>query len=216
MVDPLPSTIGGVEDYFPQFVYGIWGCEHRRMTIIQRWFKSRPNNTTGTRSIFLTFITNIIKDPIQFKIDMEKVWFFQEENLTIPLSWFSKREREYLALLVRYSSTLFEEVVDLPSGDFILQKSIEFDIICSNTMNRLLILRDFALLLLDKSEPTCKNPRPELFLHLLIAVRSLVTFAYVRNDFCPKTQWTKRLIILNKVLKAKEVRRSLQEIEIFF
>ncbi len=184
--------------------------------IIQRWFKSRPNNTIGPRNIFLTFITNIIKDPIHFRIDLEKVWFFQEENLAIPLSWFSRNEREYLTLLVKYSSKLFEEIVDLPSGDFILQKSTEFDIICNNTMNRLLILRDFALFLLDKSEPTCKNPRPELFLHLLIAVRSLVTWAYIRNDFCPKIQWTKRLYILNKVLKAKEVRTSLREIEIFF
>jgi hypothetical protein len=210
------SIVSNIESQFVQFIHGLWGHESRRRIIIQRWFAGKPNNDIGVRSVFTTFISSIIKDPISFKLDLEKIWFFEDENLALPLSWLSKNEREFLATLVGNSYVLFGEVVDLPSGDFVLQKSASFDKICNDCISRLLILRDFALILVDKSDPKCGNPRPELFLHLLISVRTLITFAYCNDDFSPKIQWTKRLLIFNKVLKSSDVRRNLNEIEILF
>lgn len=210
------STVSNIESQFVEFIHGLWGCESRRKIIVQRWFSGKPNNEIGVRGVFTTFITSIIKDPICFKLDLEKIWFFEDENLALPLSWLSRDEREFLATLVGHSYVLFGEVVDLLSGDFVLQKSVSFDKICNDCINRLLVLRDFALILVEKSDPKCENPRPELFLHLLISVRSLITFAYSSDDFSPKIQWTKRLLIFNKVLKSSDVKRNLEEIEILF
>ena len=210
------STVRTIESQFAQFIQGLWGTEFRRKIIIQRWFLAKPNDKTKTREIFLTFIRNIIRDPIHFRLDLEKVWFFEEENLALPLSWFSKDEREFLALLVRHAHRLFGEIVNLPSGGFILQRSLVFNDICQNGINRLLILKDFALILLDRASPQTKRPRPELFLHLLISVRTLLTDAYRNGDLKPNSMWVKRLLIYNQVLKAKDVRASLEEIEVFF
>ena len=210
------STVRTIEAQFSQFIKGLWSTEFRRKLIIQKWFLNKPNNKNGTRNIFAGFLTNIIKDPIHFRLDLEKVWFFEEENLALPLSWFSRDEREFLAVVVRHCYDLFGEVVDLPSGDFILQRSNGFNKICEEHINRLIILKDFALILIDKSSPQAKRPRPELFLHLLISVRTLITVAYIHGDFKPTTKWTKRLLIFSKVLKAKDVRSSLEEIEVFF
>lgn len=208
------SIVRTIEAQFVEFVKGLWYDEFRRRLIIQKWFFGKPNSNNGTRDIFTGFITNIIKDPIHFRLDLEKVWFFEEENLALPLSWFSQEEREFLALVVRHSYSLFNEVVDLPSGGFILQKSITFDQICTEHIDRLFILRDFALILIEKAQPTAKRPRPELFLHLLISVRTLITNAYRNGDFQSGSKWTKRLQIFNKVLKAKDAKSSLEEIEV--
>lgn len=210
------STVRTISDQFSKFVQGLWSNETRRRLIIQKWFLRKPNNKCGIHNIFMEFITNIIKDPIHFKLDLEKVWFFEEENLALPLSWFSRQEREFLATLVGQAYNLFGEVVDLPSGDFILQKSEVFNGTCIRHINRLLILRDFALILIDKADPHSERPRPELFLRLMISVRALIANAYRNDDFKPNRQWTARLLILGKVLKANDIKTSLEEIEVFF
>lgn len=209
----MGRTIG---DQFSDFVQGLWSNEIRRRLIVQKWFLRKPNNKCGTQNIFMGFITNIIKDPIHFKLDLEKVWFFEEENLALPLSWFSRQEREFLATVVGHAYDYFREVVDLPSGDFILQKSEIFNEICKKHINRLLILRDFALILIDKADLKSTKSRPELFLHLTISVRTLIARAYRNGDFKPNRQWAAQLLILGKVLKANDVRTSLEEIEVFF
>ena len=76
-------------------------------------------------------------------------------------------------------------------------------------IDRLLIIREFALSILEKS-----STNSELFEYLLIGVQGLMLGAYKDKLFKPEVLWTKNLLAFSKAIRAPDPKKALKEIEI--
>lgn len=162
----------------------------------------------------MTFIRNVLKAKCIFRIDTDRVWFLQVEDLAFPLSWFSKEERGLLSLMVKHCESIFACVVDLPHGGFELSGCSMFDEIVARHFDRLLVLKEFAISIVERGMQASEDPRPDLFLHLKRAVTALMLVEREGGNFNPQVQWTKNLRALDRALKGRDIMSSLDQIEV--
>lgn len=199
---------------FEALVKSIWADPERRKSVVRKW-NCRPFNSQRTTcESFMTFIRNILKAKCIFRIDTDRVWFLQVEDLAFPLSWFSKEERSLLSLMVKHCESIFGCVVDLPHGGFELSGCSMFDQIVAKYFNRILVLKEFAISIAERGIQSSENPRPDLFLHLKRAITALMLAERDDGNFNPQVQWIKNLRALDRALKGRDVMSSLDQIEV--
>lgn len=199
---------------FEEFVRGIWADPKRRTTIVSQW-NCRPFNGENTISaIFSTFILNILNSKCVFRIDTDRVWFIDVEDLAFPLSWFTEKEKKFLILLVTNANFIFSHLNDMPHGGFEMSGCLIFNEIIDRYFNRLLIVKEFALSVVRRSLNSSEYPRPDLFLYLKKAATHLMLSERENGNFNPKTKWTRNLRAIDKALKGRDVVKSLIEIEV--